>query len=69
MPSARLPGVSGVIGELLLLDPNGGFREEVDAAHVVPMGMADDDVGHVFGLDAGELHGFVRAQVVGQASR
>jgi hypothetical protein len=63
--SARLPGVAGVIGELLLLDPDRRLREEVDPAHVIPMGVADDDVGDVFGLDAGELHGFVGAQVVG----
>jgi hypothetical protein len=58
MPSARLPGVSGVIGELLLLDQTVAFGR-VDAAHVVPVGMADDDVGHVFEADASELHGFV----------
>src|SRR5262249_1892755 len=62
--SAGLPRVAGVVGELLLLDPHGRLRKEVDAAHVVPVRVADHDVGHVFGLDARRLHGFVRAQVV-----
>src|SRR5215475_14230569 len=61
MMAAGLPRISRVISELLLLNPDRCFREKVNAAHVVPMSVADDDVGDLFGLDAGQLHSFVGA--------
>src|SRR5215468_6403689 len=64
MMTAGLPRVSRVISELLLLNPNRCFREEVNAAHVVPMGVADDDVGDLFGLETGQLHRFIGANVL-----
>src|SRR5215471_11776172 len=64
MMTARLPRVSRVISELLLLNPDRCFWEKVNAAHVVPMGVADDDVGDLLRLDAGQLHCFVGANVV-----
>src|SRR5215468_7872877 len=64
MMAAGLPRVSRVISELLLLNPDRCFWEKINTAHVVPMGVADDDVGDLFGLDAGQLHCFVGSNVV-----
>src|SRR5215472_777173 len=58
-----LPGVAGVIPVFLFLDPDHGLRKKIDAADVVPMGVADDDVGDLFGLDARKLYGLIRAKV------
>src|SRR5580700_6867020 len=60
-----LPSVAGVIAKLLLLNPDCGFGKKVDATHVIPVGMADDDVRDFFRLNASEFHGFVRANVFG----
>jgi len=59
--AAGLPGIAGVVAKFILLDPDGCVREEVDAAHVIPVGVADDDVGDLVGLDPGEFHGVVGA--------
>jgi hypothetical protein len=48
------------------LNPDRGLREEVDAADVVPVRVADHDVRDVLGRDAGEAHGLVGPQVVGE---
>ena len=37
--AARLPRVHCVVAILVFLDPDRRFRKQVDAAHVVPMGM------------------------------
>jgi hypothetical protein len=63
MPS-EWPGIAGVVGELVALNPDRGLREQVDATHVVPMGMADDHVGHLFRRDARKSQGIIRTQVV-----
>src|SRR5260370_1400394 len=63
MIAAGLPGFAGVVTELLLLNPYCRFGKEINAAQVIPMRMADDDVRDFFRLDAGELHRFVRANV------
>ncbi len=64
--AARLPGRSGVVFQLILLEPDFGLRKEVHAAGMIPMHVADDYVSDIFGLDAGagdsiggdgEIHG------------
>src|SRR5579859_1405865 len=65
MIAAGLPSVAGVIAKLVLLDPDICFRKKIDAAEMIPMGVADDDVSDFFGLETGELDGFVRANVIG----
>src|SRR5271169_37975 len=64
MIAHSLPGLSGVITELLFLNPDDGPRKEIDAAQVVPMRVTHDDVGDFIGLDAGQFYGFVWANVI-----
>ena len=64
MLPSRLPSFAGVVAELFLLNPDGRASKQVDAAQVIPMGMTDDHVGDFFGLNSGEAHGLVGAQVV-----
>src|SRR5258708_33447792 len=61
---ARLPGLSGVIAKLLFLDPDGSFGEQIDTAHVVPVCVAYDHIRDLFGLNTGQLHRFVGANIV-----
>lgn len=63
--AAGLPSVSRVIAKLLFLNPDCGFRKKVNATHVIPVAMADDDVRDVCRLNAGEFHGFVGTNVFG----
>src|ERR1700730_8212961 len=63
MIAARLPGFAGVVTERLLLNPNCRSREKINAAQVIPMRMADDDVRDFFRLNAGELDRFVGTNV------
>ena len=63
--AAGLPSVARVIAKLLLLNPDCGFGKKIDATHVIPVGMADDDVRDVFRLNPSEFYGFVGANVVG----
>src|ERR1700688_893259 len=63
MIAAGLPRFAGVITVLLLLNPNCRFGEEINAAEVIPVRMADDDVRDFFRLDAGELHRLVGTNV------
>jgi hypothetical protein len=48
----RLPCFSGVILQLVLLNPDAGIWKQVHAVGVVPVHVADDDVGDVLGLEA-----------------
>src|ERR1700688_4838334 len=64
MIAAGLPGFASVITELLLLNPNCRFGEEINAAEAIPVRMADDDVRDFFRLEARELHPFVGAEVL-----
>src|SRR5579859_7927108 len=64
--AAGLPGCSRVIVELLFLNPDIGFGKKIDAAEMIPVRMADDDVGDFIGLEARELDGFVGAEVIGR---
>lgn len=63
--AAGLPSVASVVAKLLFLNPYGRLGKKVDAAHVIPMGMADDDVSDFFGLNSRKSYGFIRANVVG----
>ena len=47
-----LPGGAGVVGVLVLLQPDAGVGEEVHAVGVVPVHVGEDDVGDVGGLEA-----------------
>src|SRR5215469_13403804 len=60
MIASRLPSGTRVVPKFFLLNPDGGFRKEIDSAHVVPVGVADDDVRDFFRLDTSEFDGFVR---------
>src|SRR5262249_39403088 len=64
MVTAGLPRRSGVIAKLLLLNPDDGLGKKIDASHVVPVGVTNDNVGDFFRLHARKLHGFVRAQEI-----
>ncbi len=60
-----LPGGTGVVGELGPLDPDRRLREKVDPAHVIPVGVADDQVGDVLRFDARQPHRLVRREEIG----
>jgi|SRR5690348_10873999 len=62
--SAGLPGLAGVVAILVFLNPDSCFGKKIDAAEMVPVRVADDDVGDFVRLDARELDGFIRAQVI-----
>src|SRR2546427_4331765 len=62
--AARPECLVHVILKFLPLEPDVGARKQVNAAHVVPVTVSDDDVGDVFGLDAGLRDGFIRGQVI-----
>jgi hypothetical protein len=62
--SIWLPGWSGVVPEFLLLNPDNGLGEEIDPAHVIPVGVTDHHVGNLFGLDSSQPHSFVGWQIV-----
>ena len=66
MIAAWLPRFHGVVAIFFLLNPYICFREKIDAAHVVPMSVTDDDVRYFLGLHAGQLYGFVGAEVAGR---
>jgi len=53
-----LPSFTGVVVKLVFLNPHCGLGKQIDAAHVIPMRVADDDVGDVAGLHAGEFDQF-----------
>lgn len=63
--AAGLSRVARVVAVLLLLDPHRRLGEKVDAAQMVPVGMADDDVSDFVGLDARKVYGFIGANIVG----
>src|SRR5215472_10459292 len=63
MIAARLPSLTGVVTKLLFLDPDRRFGKKVDASEMVPVRVADDDVGDLVRLDASEFHCFVGANV------
>src|SRR5580700_4720312 len=65
MIAAGLPGITCVVAKFFLLNPDICFRKKIDAAQMIPMGVADDDVRDFFGLESRELDGFVRASVFG----
>ena len=46
----RLPGLSGVVLQLIFLNPDAGVGEQIHAVGVVPVHVGDDDVGDVLGL-------------------
>src|SRR2546428_778426 len=60
-----LPCFSRVVSEFVLLNPYGRPRKQIDPAHVIPMRVADHDVRDFVGLHPRELHGFIRAQIIG----
>ena len=62
--AAGLERLVHVILKFLPLEPDLGARKQVNAAHVVPVTVSDDDVGDIFGLDAGLRDGFIRGQVI-----
>lgn len=64
--TAGLPGIAGIVAKLLFLNPDCGFRKKVDATHVVPMRMTNDDVGDFFRLNSRKFYGFIGANVVGR---
>ena len=63
MIAAGLPGLAGVVAKLLFLNPDRCFGKKVDAAEMVPVRVADDDVGDLVRLEASEFHCFVGANV------
>src|ERR1700722_3755477 len=63
--AAGLPGFTGVVAKFFLLNPHVSFRKKIDAAQMIPVGVADDYVRNFFGLDSRELDGFVGAKVLG----
>lgn len=46
--AAWLPSLAGVIAKLLALNPNCGLWKKIDATHVIPVRVADDDIRNVF---------------------
>ena len=63
--SAGLPRLPGVISKLFFLNPHRRLGKQIDATQVVPVGVADHHVGHIFGLHSGKFHRFVRPQEIG----
>src|SRR5215469_15130033 len=61
--SAFLPRRAGVVAVFLFLNPDRRFGKKIDAAEMVPVRVADDDVTDFVWLDAREFHGFVRTNV------
>jgi hypothetical protein len=64
MLAACLPGLAGVITKLFFLNPDDGLGKQIDAAHVIPMGMTHDDVSDFLGLNTGQFHGFVGTNII-----
>src|SRR5579863_2445452 len=64
MVAAGLPSFTGVIAKFLFLDPYRGFRKQIDSAQMIPMRVADHDVGDFRRLYASQLHRFIRAKVI-----
>src|SRR5436853_1363340 len=62
MNSTLLPCFPGVIAELLLLNPNDRFRKKSDPTHMIPVGVADHDVRHLFRPYSRELYRFIRPE-------
>src|ERR1700692_2582689 len=60
-----LPGIACVVTKFFLLNPDASFRKKIDAAQMIPVGVADDNVRNFFGLNSRELDGFVGANVLG----
>ena len=49
--------VAGVVFQLIFLQPDAGLGKQVHAVGVVPVHVGDDEVGDVFGLQAGSAYG------------
>ena len=64
--AAGLPGVTRVVAKFILLNPDIRFGKKIDAAEMIPVSMANDDVGDFVGLDAGEFYRFVGGEVFGR---
>src|SRR5580658_564395 len=64
--AAGLPSITCVVVEFFLLNPDASFRKKIDAAQMIPVGVADDNIRNFFGLDSRELDGFVGAKVFGR---
>src|ERR1700728_191195 len=62
--AAGLPRVDGVVAILIPLNPDGGFRKQIDAAHVVPVCVADDNVANRIGRNARGFDSLVGAEVI-----
>jgi hypothetical protein len=59
-PAPRLPGLAGIILQLVFLDPDFRFRKQIEAVGVIPMNVADDHVGDVLGLQTYLFQGLGR---------
>jgi len=57
--AAGLPRGAGIVAKFILLDPDIRFGKKINAAEIIPVNMANDDVGDFVGLDAREFYGFV----------
>src|SRR5215472_3546709 len=66
MIATGLPGLASVVAKLFFLNPDRCFGKKVDAAEMVPVRVADNDVSDLVRLDASEFHRFVGANVFGR---
>jgi hypothetical protein len=63
----RLPGRAGVICKFVALNPDCSVGEEIYSAHVVPVRVADDDVGDGRGCDADCFQAFIGREKIRHA--
>src|SRR5215831_20915827 len=58
--SSRLPRLTSVVLILIFLNPHGSVGEQIHAVGMIPVDMADYDVGYVFGFETGFCYGLRR---------
>ena len=63
--TVSLPGFTGVIFQLVLLDPDFRPRKKIESVRVVPMDVADYNVGDIPASEARVLDGIGGLLVIG----